>query len=74
MKDMETLQDEATIVIIFSDAFAKQILKKVYIDLPFGEPTAKAMNFAMTKYPEFVRPNIRVDIYKVRNGLTIGGI
>ena len=74
MEELEVMPQDANYVIIFSEAFkAKRVLRKVYIQLPFGERTAKAMRYAIDEYPELVRPNVRIDMYKVRCGRVFGG-
>ena len=74
MEELEVMPQDANYVIIFSESFkAKRVLRKVFIKLSFGEPTAKAMRYVVDTYPELVQPNVRIDMYKVRCGRVFGG-
>lgn len=67
-------RNNANFVILASDNFNKRsIYCKFFINLDEKDSLAGALSIFVSAYSNIIKPNIRIDIYRVRNGNIIGG-
>lgn len=67
-------RENANYVILASDNFnQRQIFCKFFIHLNETDSLSGALMVFASGHPEIIKPNVRIDIYKVRNGNIIGG-
>lgn len=65
---------DANIVVILSEAFgSKNVLLKVWLEIPASVGMNKAIKYVAEYYPDYIDTNVRIDIYRARRGAVIGG-
>lgn len=65
--------EEANQVVVISDAWGRNLVRrKVYFFVPSDVGKQACLRYVCDHYPDEIGDDIRIDMYRVRNGRTIG--